>query len=123
VLLALSQAPKEGLYIKRMLDELTIKLNDHRIRIECNNRQTIRLQVVNEEIPRLQTKLRHVDIYNHWPSQEAREGLIALDYTPMKVKRMIANKLTKSLPRSEFENFLMQVNLTDITPGITERKD
>ena len=117
-LLALSQATKEGLYIKRLLDELTITLDDHRIRIECDNKQTIRL--VNEEITRLQTKLRHVDIHNHWLRQEAQGGRIAVDYTP--TKRMIANGLTKALPRTEFKDFLKQVNLTDISPRITERR-
>src|SRR4029077_10092348 len=117
-LLALSQASKEGLYIKRLLDKLTIELDDHRIRIECDNTQTIRL--VNEEISRLRTKLRHVDIHNHWVRQEAREGRIAVDYTP--TRQMIANGLTKSLPPSEFENFLKQVNLIDITSKITERR-
>jgi hypothetical protein len=93
-------------------------LDDYNIRIECDNKQTIRL--VNEEISRLQTKLRHVDIHNHWLRQEAREGRIAVDYTP--TKRMIANGLTKSLPRNEFENFLKQVSLVDITSRITERR-
>jgi hypothetical protein len=124
-LLALSQASKEGLYIKRLLDELTIELDDHRIRIECDNTQTIRL--VSGEISRLQTKLRHVDIHNHWVTrrQEPRKGRIAVDYTP--TRKMMANGLTRSLPPSEFENFyllffLKQVNLIDITSKITERR-
>jgi hypothetical protein len=75
---------------------------------------------VNEEITRLQTKLRHVDIHNHWLRQEAQGGRIAVDYTP--TKRMIANGLTKALPRTEFKDFLKQVNLTDISPRITERR-
>ena len=63
-LLSLSQGAKEGQYIKRLLDELNVGLDDQRIQIQCDNRQTIRL--VTEEIARLQTKLRHVDIHNHW---------------------------------------------------------
>jgi hypothetical protein len=111
-------APGIRVYIKRLLDELTIELDDHRIRIECDNMQTIRL--VNEEISRLQTKLRHVDIHNHWVRQEAREGRIAVDYTP--TRQIFANGLTKSIPPREFENFLKQVNLVDITSKITERR-
>ena len=67
-LLAVSQAAKEGQYVSRLLRELTVELDDHRIVIQCDNTQTIRL--VNEEIARLQTKLRHVDIHNHWLRQE-----------------------------------------------------
>src|SRR4029077_18418098 len=58
-LLSLSQGAKEGQFIKRLLDELSVNLDDPRIRIHCDNRQTIRL--MTEEIARLQTKLRHVD--------------------------------------------------------------
>jgi len=63
-LLALSQAAKESLFVSRLIKELKVKLDDNHIRIECDNKQTIRL--VTEEIAILQTKLRHVDIHNHW---------------------------------------------------------
>ena len=62
-LLSLSQGTKEGQYIKRLLNELDVNLNNHCIQIHCNNCQTIHL--VSNEIAQLQTKLRHVDIYNH----------------------------------------------------------
>ena len=42
-LLALSQAAKEALFVSRLLKELLISLDNHRIRIECDNTQTIRL--------------------------------------------------------------------------------
>jgi hypothetical protein len=73
-LLALSQAAKEGQYISRLLKELTVELDNHRIEIQCDNVQTIRL--VTEEITKLQTKLRHVDVHNHWRRQEVSRGRI-----------------------------------------------
>jgi hypothetical protein len=60
---ALSQAARESEFVSRLLHELTIDLNQKHIQIRCDNKQTIRL--VNEEITRLQTRLRHVDIHNH----------------------------------------------------------
>ena len=62
-LLALAQATKESLFVSRLLAELTIRLDDHHITIQCDNKQTIRL--ITAEIATLQTKLRYVDIYNH----------------------------------------------------------
>ena len=50
-LLALSQTAKEALYVSRLLKELLVKLDNHCIRIECDNKQTIRL--VTEEIAQL----------------------------------------------------------------------
>src|SRR5467141_3118701 len=91
-LLALSQAAKEGQYISRLLRELAVKLDDHRIEIQCDNTQTIRL--VNEEITRLQTKLRHVDIHNHWLRQEVFQKRIRVLHT--KSRDMIADGLTKA---------------------------
>src|SRR5215469_10153894 len=117
-LLSLSQGAKEGQYIKRLLDELNVSLDDQRIWIQCDNRQTIRL--VTEEIARLQTKLRHVDIHNHWLRQEVRDKRIIVEYTP--TKQMIANGLMKALSRNEFHEFLQQVNLVDIANRIADRK-
>src|SRR5467141_4824998 len=57
-LLALSQAAKEGQYVSRLLQELTVQLDQYRIELQCDNAQTIRL--VTEEISKLQTKLRHM---------------------------------------------------------------
>src|SRR5438045_4593642 len=78
-LLALSQAAKEALYVSRLIMELSVRLDDQRIRIQCDNHQTIRL--VTAEITLLQTKLRHVDIHNHWLRQEVSTGRITVEYT------------------------------------------
>ena len=71
-LLSLSQGAKEGQYIKCLLNELNVSMDDQRIQIHCDNHQMIHL--VTEEIACLQTKLRHVDIHNHWLRQEIRDG-------------------------------------------------
>ena len=42
-LLALSQAAKEPLYVSRLITELSVRLDDQWIRIQCDNHQTIRL--------------------------------------------------------------------------------
>jgi Reverse transcriptase (RNA-dependent DNA polymerase)/GAG-pre-integrase domain len=117
-LLALSQATKEGIYVSRLLQELTVKLDDHRIRLLCDNVQTIRL--VNDDIARLQTKLRHVDIHNHWLRQEVQRQSIIVQYTPS--EQMIADGLTKALLKDGHEKFKRQIGLTDISTRLQERK-
>jgi Reverse transcriptase (RNA-dependent DNA polymerase) len=117
-LLALAQAAKEGQFINRLIRELTVELDDPRTQIQCDNIQTIRL--VNQEIARLQTKLRHVDIHNHWLRQEATNGRINVSYTPS--EDMIADGLTKALPREPFERFVNHMGLFDISDKLHERQ-
>ena len=62
-LLSLSQGAKKDQYIKQLLNELNINLDEQQIQIHCDNCQTIHL--VTEEITHLQIKLQHVDIHNH----------------------------------------------------------
>ena len=62
-LLSLAQATKEAMFVQRLLSELGIKFEDPRIRLWCDNKQTIGL--INNELLTLRTKLRHVDIHNH----------------------------------------------------------
>ncbi len=55
--------------MSKLLEKLTVELDDRSkgIRIQYNNEQTIHL--VQAEINTLMTKLRHVDIHNHWLHQ------------------------------------------------------
>ena len=116
-LLALSQAAKEALYVSRLVTELTVRLDDQRIRIQCDNKQTIRL--VTAEIALLQTKLRHVDIHNHWLRQEISTGKILVDYTPS--QDMLADGFTKALQNKAFKNFVRQLGLVDIRERLDQR--
>ena len=109
-LLALSQVAKEALFISRLLRELQIELDARTVTIQCDNKQTIRL--VTEEVSRLQTKLRHVDIHNHWIRQEVSKGKIKVEY--VQSAEMIADGLTKVLPGSKWEGFLQQLGLVDM---------
>jgi hypothetical protein len=109
-LLALSQVAKEALFISRLLQELYVELEDRTVTIECDNKQTIRL--VTEEVSRLQTKLRHVDIHNHWIRQEVLNKNLRVEYVPS--ADMIADGLTKILPVNKWEGFLNQLGLVRV---------
>ena len=62
--MTLSQTAHEEIYIQQMLEELKIKLdqNDKMI-IQYDNQQILCL--MQAEIEKLSTKLKHVDIQNH----------------------------------------------------------
>lgn len=109
-LLALAQAAKEALFVSRLIKELGVTLDDSQIIIQCDNKQTIRL--VHAEVALLRTKLRHVDIHNHWLRQEAINKRILVTHTP--TEAMIADGLTKSLHADQHQRFIEQLGLVDI---------
>jgi hypothetical protein len=111
-LLALAQVAKEAMFTSRLLKELKVTLPDSTITIQCDNTQTIKL--VTKETSRLQTKLRHVDIHNHWLRQEAAKGHIRVEYVPS--ADMLADGFTKVLPANRWKEFLKQL-------GLVERED
>lgn len=116
-LLALSQAAKEGLYMSRLIQEIGVDLQQPRLQIECDNQQTIK--IVTAEIAQLKTKLRHVDIHNHWLRQEAERETIQVQYTPS--AKTTADGLTKALPVGKWQEFLALLGMVDMQDKISER--
>ena len=108
-LLALSQTAKEAIFISRLFKAMTLRLNEPLI-IDCDNKQTLR--IVREERAKLTTKLRHVDIHQHWLRQEYGTGRVKFEWKP--TKEMIADGLTKALPRQKFRNFVRMIGMVDI---------
>jgi len=104
--------------VNRLLKELTVQLDDSTIQIDCDNTQTINLMTA--EIAILKTKLRHVDIHNHWLRQEIQGGKIQVKYT--KSTDIIADGLTKALPAGKWNRFLYQLGLEDIQGRQLNRK-
>jgi ribonuclease HI len=107
-LLGLSFAAKETMAVARLFSGLRYHL-DQQLTIWCDNKQTIRL--VNTEVQRLKTALRHVDIHQCWIRQEVQKGTILVEY--IQTSNMAADGLTKLLPKSSFKAFVKQLGLTD----------
>ncbi|KID83900.1 polyprotein [Metarhizium guizhouense ARSEF 977] len=112
-LLAASEAAKEMIAAGRLLNSLEVKLNEP-LQLEIDNRQTIRLLV--EESAKLTTQLRHVDIYQHWLRQEVQNSRIEVRW--VESKDMMADGMTKSLPKVRHIEFLRQLRIEDIRSRI-----
>ncbi|GAB1319505.1 Reverse transcriptase Ty1/copia-type domain-containing protein [Madurella fahalii] len=117
-LLSLAQATKEALFASRLIKELGVTLDSKQLNMWCDNKQTIRL--INTEVATLQTRLRHVDIHNHWLRQAVERKQIRVDYTP--TGDMLADGLTKALTAEMFKKFREQVGVVDLTDRIETRK-
>jgi hypothetical protein len=56
-----------------MLEELEVNLDQgNNMVIQCDNQQM--LYLIQAKIGKLSTKLKHVDIQNHWLCQEYQQG-------------------------------------------------
>ena len=67
--------------------------------VACDNTQTVKL--VMTEAQKLHTKLKHVDIHNHWLRQEAQANNISIYWVP--TDKIIVDSMTKPLPRQSHE--------------------
>ena len=82
----------------------------------CDNLQTIGLLM--KDSPKLVTKLKHVDIQQHWLRQETARGNVQIDWKP--TTEMVADGLTKPLTIQKHNDFLKMINMVDIEHRITK---
>ncbi|KAI9035026.1 reverse transcriptase, partial [Aspergillus affinis] len=69
--------------------------------------QTVR--ILQSEDSSLPTRLRHIDIHQHWLRQEVQNGQIAVEWVA--TANMPADGLTKILPIQKHRNFMKMLNL------------
>ena len=91
-LLALSTAASELQAWNRFFRHIRFE-PDVRSTIYCDNLQT--MGVATKDDDKLFTKLRHVDVHQHWLRQEVANGHISIQWLP--TNRMPADGFTKAL--------------------------
>jgi hypothetical protein len=116
-LLILSRIAKKAIWWRRFFESIRFD-SMKKLHIRCDNRQTLR--VLKKEMLKLDTKLKHVDIYRHWLRQEIQTNRISVNWCP--TAEMSADDFIKMLPRQKHEKFLKQLHLTDITHLTNQKK-
>lgn len=106
--LAISEAGKTLQWWRRLFASIGFD-PEHHLSIKCDNMQTIR--ILCKDDPTIQTKLRHVDIHQHWLRQETQSKRILIDWIPTSL--MPADGLTKTLTGQRFHNFVRLLGLTE----------
>jgi len=112
-LLALTNAGKAALATLRLLKGVRLAM-DQPLAVKCDNQQTIRL--VNSQLPRIRTALRHVDIHQCWARERVQEHDFEVQYIP--TSEMKADGLTKTLNRLQFKTFVRQLGLCEVPEDI-----
>ena len=109
-LLALTLAGRETIWWKRFFESIDFDPGHH-IAIQCDNTQTIR--ILTSENLRLNTKLRHVDIYQQWLRQEVQNKRIAVKWTPS--AETLADGFTKALSTERHSTFVRMLGMVDLS--------
>jgi hypothetical protein len=117
-LLSITFAAKEAMWWTRFFASIHFD-TEQDLSINCDNLQTIRL--LTKETPKLDTKLRHIDIHQNWLRQQVQNQQIRVSWIP--TNNMPADGLTKPLPREKHEAFIKQLNLVDIQHILNESKN
>ncbi|KAJ8113224.1 hypothetical protein OPT61_g4600 [Boeremia exigua] len=108
-LLALSTAASELQAWNRLFKHIKLDL-EITPTIYCDNLQTV--GVVTKHKDKLFTRLRHVNVHQHWLRQEVAEGRISVEWKPTNL--MLADGLTKILARQKHAEFVRQIGLRNV---------
>lgn len=95
---------------------LNIELNiDQKLTVHCDNLQTVGLLM--KDTPKLVTKLKHIDIHQHWIRQETAAGNLIIEW--ISTSEMPADGLTMALTVQKHKDFITHMNLVDIQDILT----
>jgi len=102
--MALCQSAKESVWLEEFVKGLGISVSGSMV-IKVNNQGSIMLAKNSV----FHNCLKHIDIQHHYTCDLVRVGRIEIKYIPM--KDMLANVLTKALPRTQHEYLAKAVGL------------
>jgi hypothetical protein len=102
--MALTQATKEAIWLRTFLNELGFHSNDATTIFE-DNQSAIALA----KNPVHHARTKHIDIRHHYIREKLESGDIRLEY--IHTSDMVADALTKPLPRPAFEKHVRDMNM------------
>jgi hypothetical protein len=73
---------------------------------------------LTKQTVKLETRLRHIDIHQHWLRQEVEDGTITIKWLP--TTEMPVDGPTKVLPTQKHATFIRQLNLKPISKKLGE---
>ena len=94
---ALSMTTQEAVWLRRILSDLTTAEDQKPTIVMEDNQGTIAIA----KNPVAHARTKHIDIRYHYVREAVQKGIMGLQYCP--TKDMVADLLTKSLPRGRFE--------------------
>ena len=116
-LLAMLHAGKQAMWWQHFFNKINFDTGDKLV-IFNDNKQTVRL--LASELDLILTKLRHIDVSQHWLRERVQEGDIQVEW--LETASMTADGMTKLLTPQRHKHFIDLLGLVDathlvLTPG------
>ena len=105
--MALSAATQEAVWLRRLLADLKATPGGPTVMME-DNQGTIAIA----KNPTVQARTMHIDIRYRYVREAVQDEIIELHYCP--TSTMIADLLTKLLPRRQFENLRLAMGMEEL---------
>ncbi|XP_022893597.1 uncharacterized protein LOC111408063 [Olea europaea var. sylvestris] len=102
-----AQGIYEGLWIKKLLEELNVKV-ELPIKLYCDNKAAINISLN----PVQHDRAKHVEVDRHFIKEKVEDEIICMTYVP--TKEQTADIFTKGLPKQVFDTFSCKLNLINI---------
>lgn len=103
--LAISEATKEALYLKELLNEIGIRCESIRLYNDSQSAQ----KLANSS--GFHSRTKHIDVRHHFIRQKQQNGDICLEYMP--TEKMPADVLTKGLSADKHARCIAALGLTN----------
>lgn len=104
---ALAKGVCEGLWIRRVLEEIQITVEPP-IKLYCDNKAALNIA----QNPIQHERIKHVEVDRHFIKENVENEVICLTYIPTKLQP--ADILTKGLPRQIFEDCISKLDMINI---------
>lgn len=110
--MALSSAVQEAMWLKQFGQDFDAEIKQQSVELQCDNQSAIKLA----ESDGYRARSKHIDVRHHYIREKIKDSTISIGH--VSTDFMVADNLTKAVPRSKHSFCTSEMGLLKITDGI-----